>query len=188
MTVPNKFPILVIEKLLDELHGSTVFSKLDLKSEYHQIRMKEEDVEKTTFRTREGHYEFLVMPFGLINGPAMFQSLMNQVFRPFLRRCLLVFFDDILVYSPYLETHLKDLGMVFNVLRDNTLYVNRKKCAFARDKIAYLGHWVSANGVEADPEKIITVTSWPISRNIKELRGFLGLKAIIGDLLKTTDN
>lgn len=110
-----------------------------------------------------------------MNGPATFQSLMNQVFRPYLRKFILVFFDDILVYSPYLESHLNHLELVLKILREHELYANRKKCVFAQERVSYLGHWVLAAGVEADQDKIQAMVNWPVPKNIKELRGFLGL-------------
>ncbi|KAL0548958.1 hypothetical protein IC582_013436 [Cucumis melo] len=162
VTVPDKFPIPVVEELFDELGGASLFTKIDLKAGYHQIRMIDGDIEKTAFRTHEGHYEFLVMPFGLTNAPATFQSLMNSIFRPYLR-------------SRNLEDHLKHIETVFLVLRKHELFANRKKCSFGLAKVEYLGHLISSRGVEVDPEKIKAITDWPKPTSVRETRGFLGL-------------
>lgn len=175
LTIKNRYPIPFIEDLFDELGGGRIFSKLDLKVGYHQIRLKEEDRYKTTFQTHLGHFEFLVMPLGLSNAPVTFKNAMNYIFKDHLRKFLLIFFDDILVYSKSGEKHLKHLRRVFEILKQHQYVVNKGKCVLATKKIEYLGHYISAEGVFTYPRKIKAIKEWPIPKSVKQVRSFLGL-------------
>nr|CAD1837469.1 unnamed protein product [Ananas comosus var. bracteatus] len=161
--------------LLDEFGGSKYFSKIDLRSGYHQISMHEEDVPKTAFQTHIGHYEFRVMPFGLTNAPATFQAIMNEVFAPQLRKYVLVFFDDILVCSRSLEEHVDHLAKVLRTLKGNRLYAKRSKCFFGQRRVDYLGFVITKDGVTTNQSKIEAMIQWSIPKSTKGVRGFLGL-------------
>ncbi|RZB46923.1 Leucine aminopeptidase 1 isoform B [Glycine soja] len=175
VTVKDRFPIPIIDELLDELGGATCFSKLDLLQGYHQIRMNEADVPKTAFRTHHGHYEFRVMPFGLCNAPSSFQTTMNMIFRPYLRHFIIVFFDDILIYSTSLEDHLLHLQTAFQILLDNQFALKLSKCFFAQPQVEYLGHLVLGRGVEPVASKVTAIHQWPTPRSTRAVRSFLGL-------------
>lgn len=134
----------LVEEIIDELSGTKWFTKLDMRSGYHQIRMRKEDEYKTAFKTHQGHYQFKVMPFGLTNAPATFQCAMNSILSSFLRKIVMVFIDDILVYSPTWESHLEHLQLVLEELRKHQFYIKHRKCSFAQTKLEYLGHFISA--------------------------------------------
>ncbi|XP_020200029.1 uncharacterized protein [Aegilops tauschii subsp. strangulata] len=175
LTLKNKFPIPVVDELLHELHGARFFTKLDLRSGYHHVRMHPDHIAKTAFRTHHGHFEFLVMPFGLSNAPATFQALVNDVLHPYLCRFVLVFFDDIPIYSASWAKHLQHVAIVFNELRAHHLHLKRSMCSFGTPSVAYLGHVISAERVAMDADKVAVVVAWPTPHSPRALRGFLGL-------------
>jgi hypothetical protein len=142
-TIKNKYPLPRIDDLFDELRGANIFSKIDLRVGYHQVRIKEEDIHKKTFRTRYGDYKFVVVPFGLTNAPTVFICLMNGIFRNYLDKFVIVFLNEILIYSNYEEEHEHHLRLVLQVLREHQLYAKLSKCYFYQKKIHYLGHIVS---------------------------------------------
>ncbi|KAA0037385.1 ty3-gypsy retrotransposon protein [Cucumis melo var. makuwa] len=175
VTVKNRYPLPRIDDLFDQLQGATVFSKIDLRSGYHQLRIKDGDVPKTAFHSRYGHYEFIVMSFGLTNAPAVFMDLMNRVFREFLDTFVIVFIDDILIYFKTEVEHEEHLRMVLQTLRDNKLYAKFSKCEFWLKQVSFLGHVVSKARVFVDPAKIKAVTDWTRPSTVSEVHSFLGL-------------
>lgn len=171
----NKYPIPLIADLFDQLGEARYFTKLDLRSGYYQVRIAEGDEPKTTCVTRYGAFEFLVMPFGLTNAPATFCTLMNEWFREYLDKFVVVYLDDIVVYSRTLEEHVEHLRMVLEVLRKNRLYVKKEKCSFAQEEILFLGHKIGRGEISMDRQKVLAIEEWEVPKSVTELRSFLGL-------------
>uniref|UniRef100_A0A2N9G5B2 Reverse transcriptase domain-containing protein n=1 Tax=Fagus sylvatica TaxID=28930 RepID=A0A2N9G5B2_FAGSY len=184
ITVKYRHPIPRLDDMLDELHGSCIFSKIDLKSSYHQIRIKEGDEWKTAFKTKYGLYEWLVMPFGLTNAPSTFMRLMNHVLRTFIGRFVVVYFDDILIYSKNLDDHVVHVKSVLDVLRKERLFANLKKCTFYTDKLVFLGFVVSAQGIQVDEKKVHAIQDWPSPTSVGNVHSFHGLASFYRQFVK----
>ncbi|GJW60735.1 putative reverse transcriptase domain-containing protein [Tanacetum coccineum] len=175
LAVKNRYPLPRIDDLFDQLQGSSVYSKIDLRSGYHQLRVREEDIPKTAFRTRYGHYEFQVMPFGLTNAPAVFMDLMNRVCKPYLDKFVIVFIDDILIYSKNKQEHEEHLKLILELLKKEELYAKFSKCEFWIPKVQFLGHVIDSQGIHVDPAKIESIKDWASPKSPTEIRQFLGL-------------
>nr|GEU42370.1 putative reverse transcriptase domain-containing protein [Tanacetum cinerariifolium] len=175
LTIKNRYPLPRIDDLFDQLQGTCCFSKIDLRSGYHQLRVREEDIPKTAFRTRYGHFEFTVMPFGLTNAPVVFMDLMNRVCKPYLDKFIIVFIDDILIYSRSEEEHEAHLKTILDLLKKEKLYAKFSKCEFWLKEVQFLGHVVNREGIHVDPSNVESVKNWKIPESPTEIRSFLGL-------------
>nr|GFA88288.1 putative reverse transcriptase domain-containing protein [Tanacetum cinerariifolium] len=175
LTVKNRYPLPRIDNLFDQLQGSSVYSKIDLRSGYHQLRVQEEDILKTAFKTRYRHYEFQVMPFGLTNAPAVFIDLMYRVCKPYLDKLVIVFIDDILIYSKNKQEHKEHLKLILELLKKEQLYAKFSKCEFRIPKVQFLGHVIDSHDIHVDPAKIKSIKDWASPKTTMEIRQFLGL-------------
>ncbi|KAI3675982.1 hypothetical protein L1987_85578 [Smallanthus sonchifolius] len=173
VTIKNRYPLPRIDDLFDQLQGSRFYSKLDLRSGYHKLRIRDEDISKTAFRTRYDHYEFIVMHFGLTNAPAVFMDLMNCVCKPYLDHVIIVFIDDILIYYKNREEHEEHLRLILELLKQEQLYAKLSKCKFYIRKVQFLGHVVNENGMHVDPSKIEAIKNWAAPTTPTEVRKFL---------------
>lgn len=183
-TIKNRFPLPLIDDLFDALKDAKYFSKIDLNSGFNQIPIAPEDVEKTAFRTRFAHYEYLVMPFGLTNAPATFMNMMTNVFKKLMFKCVVVFLDDILIYSNSKEQHIKDIELVLRTLRANKLYAKMEKCEFLKRTVDYLGHTVTSDGISPQRHKLFAIKNWPVPKSVSNVRSFLGLASYYRKYIK----
>nr|GEW96270.1 putative reverse transcriptase domain-containing protein [Tanacetum cinerariifolium] len=174
-TVKNRYPLPRIDDLFYQLQGSSVYSKIDLRPGYHQLRVRDEDISKTSFRIRYGHYEFQVIPFGLTNAPAVFMDLMNRVCRPYLDKFVIVFIDDILIYSKTKEEHDAHLRLILEFLKKEELYAKFSKCDFWLSKVQFLRHVIDSEGIHVDPAMIESIKDWESPNTPTKIRQFPGL-------------
>ena len=177
MTIKNKYPLPRLDDLMDQLADARVFSKVDLSSGYHQIKVKDEDIQKTAFKTRYRHYEYSVMPFSVTNAPGVFMEYMNRIFNTYLDWFVVVFIYDILTYSKSEEAHTEHLRIVLQVLKEKKLYAKLSKCEFWLKEVSFLGHVISGSGIVVDPPKVDVVLQWETPKSATEIRSFLGLAA-----------
>ncbi|GKC70138.1 putative reverse transcriptase domain-containing protein [Tanacetum coccineum] len=175
LTVKNRYPLSRIDDLFDQLQGSNIYSKIDQRSGYHQLRVREQDIPKTAFRTRYGHYKFQVMPFGLTNAPAVFMDLMNRVCKPYLDKFVIVFIDDILIHSRDEKEYEEHPKAILELLKEEKLYAKFSKCEFCIPKVQFLGHVIDSRGIHIDPAKIESIKDWASPKTPMEIRQFLGL-------------
>ncbi|KAD4180267.1 hypothetical protein E3N88_28858 [Mikania micrantha] len=175
LTIKNRCPLSRIDDLFDQLQGAQYFSKIDLRSGYHQLRVQEEDIPNTVFQTRYGHYEFMVMPFGLTNAPAVFMDLMNRVCKPYLDQFVIVFIDDILIHSKSKAEHEQHLRKILELLKEEKLYAKFSKCEFWLREVQFLGHVVNSEGIHVDPAKIEAIKNYDTPKSPTEIRSFPGL-------------
>ena len=189
VTIRNSYSLPLIKDIIEKVKGAKYFTKLDLRSSYNLIIIKEGDEYKTAFRTKYGHYEYLVMPFGLKNAPATFQSFINSILRPYLEKCVILYLDDILIYSKDVEEHHNQVRNVLQTLINNNLYAKLEKCEFDQNKVEFLGYILSGDGVSTDPKKIKSVEEWPRPENLKDVQRFIGLcnyyRRFVKDFAKT---
>ena len=175
ITIKNKYPLPRIDELLDRLVGSKYFSKIDLRSGYHQVRVNPIDIPKTAFNCRYGSFEFLVLPFGLCNAPSTFMTLMNNIFQPYLDEFVIVYLDDIMIFSKTLHEHKQHVRKVLQLLREHKLYAKKEKCELFVTSVSFLGHRISSEGISMESSKVQAIMEWPVPRNVNEIQQFLGL-------------
>jgi len=184
VTIKNRYPLPRIDDLMDQLVGARVFRKIDLRLGYHQIKVKDEDIQKTDFRTRYRYYEYTVMPFHVANAPGVFMEYMNRVFHTYLDRFVVVFIDDILIYSKSEEEHAEHFRVVLQVLKKKNLYAKLSKCEFWLEEVSFLGHIISGSGIVVDPSKVEAVTQWILRSWLPKLGAFWVWQVITEGLLK----